>query len=113
MGVYNRHGYLLIELMIAIVLISCMGVIIGRIQGHTAIWHQQAAAYLNAASLASTVIGGGKMIPNDSITVRKTVSYPFTGLPYAAIKVEITVPFHGAKKTFAFVGGRAEYDVKK
>ncbi len=117
MGVRNHRGYFLIELMISIVLISFMGIIIGRLKGYVATWHQEASAYLRAPTLAGTLINIDKsehmLSSNTSIAVQKEVSKPFKNIPYESIKVSLTMPFGGKQKAFTFVGGRARYDAKK
>ncbi len=116
MGIRNR-GYFLIELMISITLISFMGIIIGRLKGNVAMWHQEASVYLRASTLAGTLINTDKSehtsSNNTSITVHKEVSQPFQNIPYESIKVSLTMPFGGKQKTFTFIGGRASYNAKK
>ena len=102
----------MIELMIAIALISFTGLIIGTLKGHIAVWHQEASLYLKAATLASSLMDSDeKKVSHDaSITIRKEVSQPFKEIPYASITVTLEMPFQGKRKTFTFVGGKAFYD---
>jgi type II secretory pathway pseudopilin PulG len=114
MGVRNHRGYFLIELMISIALISLMGIIIGRLKGYVATWHQEASTYLRASTLAGTLINSELILSNHtSINVQKEISKPFKNLPYETVKLSLTMPFGGKQKIFTFVGGKVRHDAKK
>jgi len=104
-------GYLLIELMIAIILLCAMGLSIGKLSGSIAEWHRTALIYLKATTIADRVINGQDphTIKDPLFTVQKSTSRPFDGIPYTAITVTITAPCGTQNKTITFCGGRAEY----
>jgi hypothetical protein len=104
-----RHGYLLIELMITIVLISCMGLLIGRIQGYCALWHQQAESYLKAATIAESIFAGNKNSYDASIGIEKNEFRP-SATPFIVQQVIITIPCGSEKKKFSFVSGKVIHE---
>lgn len=105
----NQPGYLLIELMIAIVLLCAMGLSIGKLSGSVAEWHRAARIYLKATTIADSVINGQDphTITEPGYRVKQSTSRPFNKVPYTAITVTITAPYGQQTKTMTFCGGRA------
>ncbi len=106
----RRKGYLLIELMIALLIIISSSLVIGKLCGLIAGWHQEASLYLKAATLARTVIEAGEddsaLSDNTTFHVSIVKSKPFEQIAYTAIKVLLRSKIGGKEKTFTFVGGK-------
>ncbi|EKD48575.1 MAG: hypothetical protein ACD_64C00251G0007 [uncultured bacterium] len=112
MEMQNRSGYLLIELMIAIMLLSAMGLSIGQLAGCTALWHRNAQMYFKAVTLAGRILSGQnpKTCAIPSWRIDTITTQPFKGIPYNSITIRITIPSGQEAKTITFVGGRADYN---
>lgn len=108
----DTHGYLLIELMIAIALISSSGVFIGHLRGQIMVWHREATLYLKAVVLANSILDSKELhnLPQeDNISTSYDTSQPYTGIPFKFVTVNFVVKMGKNEKKFTFIGGAIDY----
>lgn len=104
---HHKSGYLLIELLIAILVLCAMGYSIAMLSRHISEQNRDAIFYLKAVNIAQRIIRGDDpiLIHEPLFTITKRESHPIDTLPYTAVTV--TLKMEG--KTITFHGGRAEY----
>lgn len=107
----KKRGYLLLEMMISLAIITIFTFAIARIQGQIAIWHHQAEQYLMAATIAQEILA---YLPN---AIPKTHTKQGFTIDIQSMPLEPDIPYklhtitvsfctlQGVKRQFILYGG--------
>ncbi len=121
----KNPGYLLVELMIALVAIALCSVMAAYLQVHITQLHKQAEQYLKAVNIANTIfeetmfgqtLFGKASIKNnglydDTYTIETTQSKVDKNIPYTQIAVTISwKTLRGADKKITIHGGKVDHE---
>ena len=102
-----NHGYLLIELMMAILLLTSSGLLLGYLRGQLVSWHKQAELHLDAVIIANQIFQKKGQIPsnkNDLFKVSvKEIKDP--SIPFKTVIATITIPGPHKSYEYSFQGG--------
>lgn len=92
----KRHGYLLIEMIVALAIVATMSMIIASMHSSIINWHKQATLHAAATNLALTTLS---FLQNDKKTVPSVKGFTIT---HSSQKPDSAVPFilHTATVTF-------------
>ena len=108
-----NKGYLLIELMVALVLLSIMGIGAGKLLGLMSSFEKRAHFYLKATTAAQSVIEGSgrEQSLHDGLQIEVQTSQPNKELPFMLSIVTVQdAAANGEQKTIRLIGGRLQKD---
>ncbi len=102
-----NHGYLLIELMIAILLLTISGLLLGYLRGQLVGWHKQAELHLDVVIIANQIFQKKGQVPankNDAfkVTIKEIKDHE---IPFKTVIATIIIPGPHKSYEYTFQGG--------